>query len=303
MLLPRTWTSTWIWLECDGWLGWLAGWLDVIPPPKIWNKVQTNQKIEKKTFKTSPQYLMKDGERPWSKTIQGGEFSTSSSLLWITQSISLNIPSYVPLYEIYNHYSINCFASLSEENCAKIISPDECSGTKGSEKIAGHYFFHDTEFQMPKLNTGIIKAFLTYLPFTEKNILQGLQYKLYLKIFKDQEKSCYSNLTCIHLSSEKINNTVTGRVNSQLNGCTWLEQHFSMQRKKNTLVKYNIEIQAVNIKYITLHQSTKQYAGCPCRSHYQLLRFLVFTVEFFITYMHHLHCKYISRENFINLKT
>ena len=42
---------------------------------------------------------------------------------------------------------------------------------KGSEKIAGYFFFHDTEFQMPKLNTGIIKAFLTYLPFTEKNIL------------------------------------------------------------------------------------------------------------------------------------
>ena len=86
-------------------------------------------------------------------------------------NIPLYVPLYVPLYEIYNHYSINCFASLSEENCAKIITPDECSGTKGSEKIAGHYFFHDTEFQMPKLNTGIIKAFLTYLPFTEKNIL------------------------------------------------------------------------------------------------------------------------------------
>ena len=69
--------------------------------------------------------------------------------------------------------SINCFASLSEENCAKIITPDECSGTKGPEKIAGHFFFHGchTEFQMPKLNTGIIKAFLTYLPFTENNIL------------------------------------------------------------------------------------------------------------------------------------
>ena len=93
------------------------------------------------------------------------------SFFELLSQFSLNIPSYVPLYEIYNHYSINCFASPSEENCAKIISPDECSGTKGSEKIAGHFFFHDTEFQMPKLNTGIIKAFLTYLPFTEKNIL------------------------------------------------------------------------------------------------------------------------------------
>ena len=78
---------------------------------------------------------------------------------------------------------------------------------------------------------------------------------------------------------------------------------FFHAKEKKTLVKYNIEIQAVNIKYITLHQSTKQYAGCPCRSNYQLLRFLVSTVEFFIAYMHHLHCKYISRENFINLKT
>ena len=42
---------------------------------------------------------------------------------------------------------------------------------KDQKKIAGHFFFHDTEFQMPKLNTGIIKAFLTYLPFTEKSIL------------------------------------------------------------------------------------------------------------------------------------
>lgn len=34
---PRTWTSTWIWLECDNvWLSWLPGWLDDILPPKIW---------------------------------------------------------------------------------------------------------------------------------------------------------------------------------------------------------------------------------------------------------------------------
>ena len=104
-------------------------------------KCKQTKRLKKKTFKTSPQYLMKDGERPWSKTIQGGEFSTSSSLLWNTQSISLNIPSYVPLYEIYNHYSINCFASLSEENCAKIITPDECSGTKGSEKNCWAFLF------------------------------------------------------------------------------------------------------------------------------------------------------------------
>ena len=171
MLPTRTWTSTWIWLECDGWLGWLAGWLDVIPPPKIWNIVQTNQKVEKKkTFKTSPHYFMKHGKRLWSKAIQGGEFSTSF-LLWITQSISLNIHSYIPLYVIYNHYSITCFASLSEENCAKIITPNECSGTRGSEKIAGHFFFYHTEFQMPKLNTDVLQTFLTYLPFTGKKIL------------------------------------------------------------------------------------------------------------------------------------
>ena len=30
---------------------------------------------------------------------------------------------------------------------------------------------------------------------------------------------------------------------------------------------------------------------------------IIYTVEFFTTYMHHLHCKYISRENFINLNT
>ena len=107
---------------------------------------------------------MKHGQRLWSKTIQGGEFSTSF-LLWITQSISLNIPSYIPLYVIYNHYSITCFASLSEENCAKIITPDECSGTRGSEKIAGHFFFYHTEFQMPKLNTDVLQTFLTYLPY------------------------------------------------------------------------------------------------------------------------------------------
>ena len=136
---------------------------------------------------------------------------------------------------IYNHYSITCFASLSEENCAKIITPNECSGTRGSEKIAGHFFFYHTEFQMPKLNTDVLQTFLTYLPFTRKNILRVRPtiYILYPKIFKDQEKSCNGNLTCIHLSSEKINNTVTGRVNLQLNGCSWLEHHFSMQRKKN----------------------------------------------------------------------
>lgn len=171
MLPPRTWTSTWIWLECDGWLGWLAGWLDVIPPPKIWNKVQTNQKIEKKNL------LKQVHNISWKieKDLEAKPFKEVNflpvSFFELLSQFSLNIPSYVPLYEIYNHYSINCFASPSEENCAKIISPDECSGTKGSEKIAGHFFFHDTEFQMPKLNTGIIKAFLTYLPFIEKNIL------------------------------------------------------------------------------------------------------------------------------------
>ena len=67
------------------------------------------------------------------------------SFFELLSQFSLNIPSYVPLYEIYNHYSINCFAPLSEENCEKIITPDECSGTKGSEKIAGHFFFHDTD--------------------------------------------------------------------------------------------------------------------------------------------------------------
>ena len=128
------------------------------------------KRLKKKTFKTNPHYFMKHGQRLWSKTIQGGEFSTSF-LLWITQSISLNIPSYIPLYVIYNHYSITCFASLSEENCAKIITPNECSGTKGSEKIAGHFFFHHTEFHMPKLNTDVLQTFLTYLPFTQKNIL------------------------------------------------------------------------------------------------------------------------------------
>ena len=39
---PLTWTSTWIWLECDnGWLSWLAGWLDEIPPPKIYKTKYT----------------------------------------------------------------------------------------------------------------------------------------------------------------------------------------------------------------------------------------------------------------------
>lgn len=41
---------------------------------------------------------------------------------------------------------------------------------KDQKKIAGHFFFHDTEFQMPKLNTGIIKAFLTYLPYRKEHI-------------------------------------------------------------------------------------------------------------------------------------
>ena len=66
---------------------------------------------------------------------------------------------------IYNHYSITCFASLSEENCAKIITTNECNATRGSEKIARHFFFYHTEFQMPKLNTDVLQTFLTYLPY------------------------------------------------------------------------------------------------------------------------------------------
>ena len=57
-------------------------------PLKSEIKCKQTKRLKKKTFKTSPQYLMKNGERPWSKTIQGSEFSTSF-LLWITQSIFL----------------------------------------------------------------------------------------------------------------------------------------------------------------------------------------------------------------------
>lgn len=43
---------------------------------------------------------------------------------------------------------------------------------EAQKKIAGHFFFYHTEFQMPKLSTDVLQTFLTYLPFTGKNILR-----------------------------------------------------------------------------------------------------------------------------------
>ena len=58
-------------------------------PLKSEIKCKQTKRLEKKLLKQVHNIsLKKDGERPWSKTIQGGEFSTSF-LLWITQSIFL----------------------------------------------------------------------------------------------------------------------------------------------------------------------------------------------------------------------
>lgn len=117
-------------------------------------------------------------------------------------------------------------------------------------------------FYRPSLHTSLLLERTFYV--------LGLQYILYLKIFKDQEKSCNGDLTCIHLSSEK--NKQYCYWQSQL-ATEWLymvRAPFFHAKKKN-FGKHNTGIQVVNAKYITLHQSTKQYSGCPCRSHYQLL--------------------------------
>ena len=142
---------------------------------------------------------------------------------------------------------------------------------KAQKKLLGISFFITLNFICQNWTLMFYRPSLHSSLLLERNITCKA-YNIYctlkfLRIKRNPATAILRASTCLQ---KKIKNTVTSRDNLQLNGCAWLEHHFSMQRKK-TLIKHNTGIQVVNAKYITLHQSTKQYSGCPCRSHYQLL--------------------------------
>ena len=112
------------------------------------------------------------------------------------------ICSYIPLNEIYNHYSIICLASLSEENCAKIITPNECSGTKGSEKNCWAFLFSSHWISYAKIEHWCFTDLPYIPPFYWKEHFTCKAYNIYctLKFLRIKRKPATAILrasTCL----------------------------------------------------------------------------------------------------------